>query len=123
MNDSKIALLEPKCELLEPKTEVSETIVKQEPVEEDANSTTTQLKEEQIKTSNSNSNLIKVDMMNTLGASFTSVTKSEKVRISIGNLMAKSTAQLLPSASGNKFTKIDPQLVINAADARKRDYR
>jgi len=122
MNDSKIALLEPKCELLEPKTEVSETIVKQEPVEEDANSTTTQLKEEQIKTSNSNSNLTKVEMMNTLGASFTSVTKSEKVRISIGNLMAKSTAQLLPSASGNKFTKIDPQLVINAADARKRDY-
>ena len=44
------------------------------------------------------------------------VLQSNKDRMGVGNL-------LLQNNEDKRFSKIDPQLVKNAADARKRDYR
>ena len=44
------------------------------------------------------------------------VLQNNKDKMGVGNL-------LLQNNEDKRFSKIDPQLVKNAADARKRDYR
>ena len=96
-----MGLLEPKLELLEPQVELREeglsgTEVKQEEVKKE------EIKQEPVES---------LDEMN-----LAAMIRDETVKISVGNL-------LLQNSEDKRFSKIDPQLVKNAADARKRDYR
>ena len=99
--DHTLGLLEPKLELLEPQVELREeglsgTEVKQEEVKKE------EIKQEPVES---------LDEMN-----LAAMIRDETVKISVGNL-------LLQNSEDKRFSKIDPQLVKNAADARKRDYR
>ena len=56
--------------------------------------------------------------------------RDETVKISVGNLLLQNNEDkmgvgnlVLQNNEDKRFSKIDPQLVKNAADARKRDYR
>jgi len=99
--DPTLGLLEPKLELLEPQVELREeglsgTEVKKEEVKKEEG-----IKQEPVES---------LEEMN-----LAAMIRDETVKISVGNL-------LLQNSEDKRFSKIDPQLVKNAADARKRDY-
>ena len=118
-----MGLLEPKLELLEPQVELREegassgTEVKQEEVKKEEES---QIKQEPVEQSLDEMNLAAMIRDETVKISISYfcifVFLIYKVKISVGNL-------LLQNSEDKRFSKIDPQLVKNAADARKRDYR
>ena len=102
--DPTLGLLEPKLELLEPQVELREeglggTDLKQEEVKKEESPG---IKQEPVES---------LEEMN-----LAAMIRDETVKISVGNL-------LLQNSEDKRFSKIDPQLVKNAADARKRDYR
>ena len=102
--DPTLGLLEPKLELLEPQVELREeglsgSDVKQEEVKKEESPG---IKQEPVES---------LEEMN-----LAAMIRDETVKISVGNL-------LLQNNEDKRFSKIDPQLVKNAADARKRDYR
>ena len=104
-HDPSLGLLEPKLELLEPQVELRE--------EGSSSSSCTEVKQE-VKEENQ---MVKQEPMESLDEiNLAAMIRDETVKISVGNL-------LLQNNEDKRFSKIDPQLVKNAADARKRDYR
>ena len=103
--DPSLGLLEPKVELLEPQEQLTE--------EEGSSSSRAVLvmKEEEVKVKKEMIKQEPIDDVN-----LAAMIRDETVKISVGNL-------LLQNNEDKRFSKIDPQLVKNAADARKRDYR
>ena len=106
-HDPSLGLLEPKLELLEPQVELRE--------EGSSSSSCTEVKQE-VKVKEENQ-MVKQEPMESLDEiNLAAMIRDETVKISVGNL-------LLQNNEDKRFSKIDPQLVKNAADARKRDYR
>lgn len=96
--EPKIELTEPKSEPVGPKLEVKQEpgTVKQEPGDPE-------------------------DFMNAM-ASSSMMINNETLKIKVENLLL-SNQGLQKNSTDQRFNSIDPKLVLNAADARKRDYR
>merc|ERR550534_389413 len=128
--DPSLGLLEPKVELLEPQEqlaeeegssssrvlvvkeeeEVKKETIKQEPID-DVN-LAAMIRDETVKISVGN--LLLQNNEDKMGVG-NLVLQNNKNKMGVGNL-------LLQNNEDKRFSKIDPQLVKNAADARKRDY-
>ena len=140
--DPSLGLLEPKVELLEPQEqlaeegssssrvpvvkeeeEVKKEMIKQEPID-DVN-LAAMIRDETVKISVGNLLLQNNEDKTGLG---NLVLQNNKDKMGVGNLILQNNKMgvgnlVLQNNEDKRFSKIDPQLVKNAADARKRDYR
>ena len=91
--------------------EVKKEMIKQEPID-DVN-LAAMIREETVKISVGNLLLQNNEDKTGFG---NSLLQNNKDKMGVGNLV-------LQNNEDKRFSKIDPQLVKNAADARKRDYR